>query len=129
MQDRGLSWYDQNLNMQPRMAESWEINDDASEWTFHLRKGMSWSDGTPFTTEAIRWWWEEDETNTTISPSIGGTWVSGPDRTPMELEIVDDSTVTFKFPLPNPLCMSTDLAARHEIFTCPATILSSSTWS
>ena len=103
MQDRGLSWYDQNLNMQPRMAESWEINDDASEWTFHLREGMSWSDGTPFTTEAIRWWWEEDETNTTISPSIGGTWVSGADRTPMELEIVDDSTVTFKFPLPNPL--------------------------
>ncbi len=103
MQDRGLSWYDQNLNMQPRMAESWEINDDASEWTFHLREGMSWSDGTPFTTEAIRWWWEEDETNTTISPSIGGTWVSGPERTPMELEIVDDSTVTFKFPLPNPL--------------------------
>ena len=40
MQDRGLSWYDQNLNMQPRMAESWEINDDASEWTFHLREGM-----------------------------------------------------------------------------------------
>ena len=103
MQDRGLSWYDQNLNMQPRMAESWEINDDASEWTFHLREGMSWSDGTPFTTEAIRWWWEEDETNTTISPSIGGTWVSGAERTPMELEIVDDSTVTFKFPLPNPL--------------------------
>ena len=103
MQDRGLSWYDQNLNMQPRMAESWEINDDASEWTFHLREGMSWSDGTPFTTEAIRWWWEEDETNTTISPSIGGTWVSGPERTPMELEIVDDTTVTFKFPLPNPL--------------------------
>ncbi len=103
MQDRGLSWYDQNLNMQPRMAESWEINDDASEWTFHLREGMSWSDGTPFTTEAIRWWWEEDETNTTISPSIGGTWVSGPERTPMDLEIVDDTTVTFKFPLPNPL--------------------------
>ncbi|MYC97443.1 MAG: ABC transporter substrate-binding protein [Caldilineaceae bacterium SB0661_bin_32] len=103
MQDRGLSWYDQNLNMQPRMAESWEINEDASEWTFHLREGMKWSDGTPFTTEAIRWWWEEDETNTTISSSIGGTWVSGPERTPMELEIVDDSTVTFKFPLPNPL--------------------------
>jgi len=57
MQDRGLSWYDQNLNMQPRMAESWEINEDASEWTFHLREGMKWSDGTPFTTEAIRWWW------------------------------------------------------------------------
>ena len=99
MQDRGLSWYDQNLNMQPRMAESWEINDDASEWTFHLREGMSWSDGTPFTTEAIRWWWEEDETNTTISPSIGGTWVSGPERTPMELEIVDDSDGNFQVPL------------------------------
>ena len=103
MQDRGLSWYDQNLNMQPRMAESWELNDDASEWTFHLREGMKWSDGTPFTTEAIRWWWENDETNSTITPSIGGTWVTGSERTPMEVEIVDDSTVNFKFDVPNPL--------------------------
>lgn len=31
----------------PGVAESWEINDDASEFTFHLRKDVTWSDGTP----------------------------------------------------------------------------------
>ncbi|MBV7331036.1 ABC transporter substrate-binding protein [Chloroflexi bacterium TSY] len=101
--DHGLAWYDQDLNMQPRIAESWEINDDATEWTFRLREGMRWSDGTPFTTEAISWWWENDETNTTISPSVGGRYVTGPDRTPMELEVIDDYTIKFKFAHPKPL--------------------------
>lgn len=31
----------------PAVAESWEINEDASEYTFHLRKDVTWSDGTP----------------------------------------------------------------------------------
>ncbi|MGH2551325.1 MAG: peptide ABC transporter substrate-binding protein [Thermomicrobiales bacterium] len=31
----------------PAVAESWEINADASEYTFHIRQGVTWSDGTP----------------------------------------------------------------------------------
>jgi oligopeptide transport system substrate-binding protein len=31
----------------PGVAESWEINEDASEYTFHIRQGVTWSDGTP----------------------------------------------------------------------------------
>ena len=36
--------YDCYGNVQPSLAESWESNDDASVWTFHLREGQKWYD-------------------------------------------------------------------------------------
>ncbi len=35
----------------PGVAETWQANDDFTEWTFHLRRDGKWSDGTPLTTE------------------------------------------------------------------------------
>ena len=36
--------YDNHGNMVGAMAESWESNDDATQWTFHIRKGIYWVD-------------------------------------------------------------------------------------
>ncbi len=36
--------YDQYGVMQPALAESWEHNDDYTEWTFHIRPGVKWVD-------------------------------------------------------------------------------------
>lgn len=33
---------------QPHLAESWEISDDGTVYTFHLREGVTFSDGTEF---------------------------------------------------------------------------------
>ena len=104
VQDRSLAWYDKSLNMQPRMAESWELSDDAKEWTFHLREGMKWSDGTPFTTEAVKYWYENEVQNMELTEYSNGTdWKTGANKTLLELEVVDDHTFVFKFADPNPL--------------------------
>jgi peptide/nickel transport system substrate-binding protein len=38
----------------PALAESWTTNANASVWTFHLRKGVKFHDGTPFTSTAVK---------------------------------------------------------------------------
>ncbi len=43
----GLTRLDENLEAQPGAAESWEYNDDATQLTFTLREGLTYSDGTP----------------------------------------------------------------------------------
>lgn len=45
----GLIRYDKNLEIEGELAESWEISEDNLTITFHLRKGVIWHDGTPFT--------------------------------------------------------------------------------
>ncbi len=104
LQDRGLAWYDTDLNMQPRMAESWEMSDDAKEWTFHLREGMKWSDGTPFTTEAVQYWYDNEVQNTELTEYSSGTnWKTGAENTLLQLEVIDDYNFKFIFADPNPL--------------------------
>ena len=42
----------------PGLAESWEHNQDFTQWTFKIRDGVSWHDGTPFTAEDVKFWLE-----------------------------------------------------------------------
>ena len=44
-----LLTYDKNGEIEYRAAESYEVNDDSTVWTFHLREDALWSDGTPVT--------------------------------------------------------------------------------
>lgn len=106
--DRLLVWFDQNLVQQPRIVESWELSDDAKVWTFHMREGMKWSDGEPLTTKAVDWWWKNYINNKDLIPggvasNQSGAWVTGKDKTSMEVEIVDDYTFKFKYADPKPL--------------------------
>lgn len=49
----GLVRYDKNLRLEGELAESWDISADQLTITFHLRKGVTWHDGAPFTSEDV----------------------------------------------------------------------------
>jgi len=40
----------------PALADSWESNADFTQWTFTIRDGVFWHDGTPFTPEDVKFW-------------------------------------------------------------------------
>lgn len=44
-----LTELDKNFNVATAAAESWEVAEDGVTWSFHLRPGQVWSDGTPLT--------------------------------------------------------------------------------
>lgn len=46
--------YDDNGKIQGELAETWDISDDEKTYTFHLRDGVKFSDGTPLTAEAVK---------------------------------------------------------------------------
>jgi peptide/nickel transport system substrate-binding protein len=48
-----LTWSDNNLHLQPRLAESWKPSANGSVWTFKIRSGVKFSDGTPMTAEDV----------------------------------------------------------------------------
>ena len=44
---------DAKLEPQPQMVESWTVSDDKLTWTFKLREGLRWHDGTPVTSADV----------------------------------------------------------------------------
>jgi peptide/nickel transport system substrate-binding protein len=49
----GLLRYDEELNLQPDLAESWSISEDQKTYTFTLRQNALWHDGEPVTVEDV----------------------------------------------------------------------------
>lgn len=104
----------------PNVAESWELNEESSEFTFHLRKGMKWSDGHPFTADDIMFFVEDLLHNPEFYPSAPARFVVAEET--MTAEKIDDYTVKLKFAasygtflneLATPLAQEPVLWAKH----------------
>jgi len=96
MSDRVMQYSDADFRtLVPNMIESWEGSDDGTTYTFHMRKGMRWSDGAPLTTADVDFWWNDWAT------VEGLGWISQPfngiQNQPCELEILDDYTFRCTF--------------------------------
>ncbi len=100
-----MRWDEQWTRVIPNVAQSVDVNDDASEYTFHLREGMRWSDGEPYTVDDIMFWYEDVFSHEAF-PNADLPWLFG-DRDGLVVEKVDDYTVIFRFAQPNGLFLQT----------------------
>jgi len=53
---------------QPGVLEAWEQNEDATQFTLRIRRGLKWSDGKPVTTEDVRFFFEDVLYNKEVLP-------------------------------------------------------------
>ena len=106
--------------IEPNVAESVEANDNSTAYTFHLRKGHRWSDGEPFTTEDIRFWYEDIFSNAEVALNTGQSfWQAG--GAPGVIEIIDETTFKVSFKAPNGFFLQQLAWANQDQLTrCPA---------
>lgn len=92
-----VRWSPQGYPVVPHLAKNWHCSADFREYTFSLRKGVRWSDGHPFTADDIVYWWMQEVPRLAVFPKA---MLVADQRG--RFEKVDDYTVRFTFPAPNP---------------------------
>lgn len=97
-----LRWLNDGLDIAPGLVESWSSNEDASEWTLHVREGLRWSDGQPVTSADALYWWQDLVLNEDHPATVPDSARSGK-GTPMGLTAPDDMTLVLRFDAPTPL--------------------------
>ena len=86
---------DENLEMRPALAESWDVSPDQLTWTFHLRNGVTFHDGSPFTADDVVYSYRRiiDEKLANVDKFSAVTDVTAPDPSTVR--------ITVKQPTPN----------------------------
>lgn len=101
------------------LADSWEISDDGQTYTFHLRDGVLFSDGTPFDAEAVRFNFER---------------LFALERGPVaqfalidEVRVVDPLTVQFILREPFPPFLAVLAGSEAKLFMSPTAVTANAT--
>lgn len=108
----GLTGIDQKTGeVVPRMAESWEENEDATEFTFKIRENVMWSDGTPITANDFVTSWQRVLDPNTLSqyipalyPILNAEAIANGEMeiTDLGVQAVDDQTLVVQLGGPTP---------------------------
>ena len=78
----------------PMLAERWKVGDGGKTWTFHLRKGIKFHNGDPFTAEDVKF------TFTSLAKEGSANSLAPEFRLIKSLEIEDPHTITVRFDKP-----------------------------
>jgi peptide/nickel transport system substrate-binding protein len=114
-----LSFSNQKLELEPRLAESWSPNDDGTEWTFKVRQGVKFHSGATLTANDVKTSFE-----TLVNPKNASNALSalGGVLSPGNTEVVDDATVVFHLDAPNGNFPTLVSSANYNAIIIPTTL-------
>ncbi len=114
----------------PELAERWEVSPDATKFTFHLRKGVKWSDGASFTCKDALFTFKarmDPRTGSPVGlPEVKGAadFKDGKTTAPAGLQCVDDATFQIELDLGNAALLAGNIASNPTAwFIMPEHIL------
>jgi peptide/nickel transport system substrate-binding protein len=84
--------FDADGRLFPDLAESWSVGEGGLLYTFHLRRGVHWHDGQPFTSDDVRWTFER----LAAEPGLSSEAI----RRIREVETPDEATVVIRLEEP-----------------------------
>jgi peptide/nickel transport system substrate-binding protein len=93
-----LTFSDQSLTLQPQLATSWSPNSTADVWTFKIRQGVKFHDGTPLTADDVVYTYKlqsNPKSSSNALSAFGGVLL------PAGVQKVDTYTVAFHLQAPN----------------------------
>lgn len=99
--DPGVRWNRDFSDYVPGAFKSWAFNDDGTEITFQMRKGMKWSDGTDFTSDDIAYYWNDLAGNKDFGDVPLPYWGFTGKEFTTKLIVNDPYSFTVKFAQPN----------------------------
>ncbi|MEE8135928.1 MAG: peptide-binding protein [Thermodesulfobacteriota bacterium] len=85
----------ETLELDPLLAESWEISEDKLTYTFKMREGIKWHDGTPFTSEDVVFSYK-----TIMNPKVDSPQLRAYYQEIRDVKAIDDLTVEFTYAKP-----------------------------
>ncbi|XWN29568.1 MAG: ABC transporter substrate-binding protein [Devosia sp.] len=112
-----LVGYTKELTLHPDILRDVTV-DEGRIFTFHLRRGHKWSDGAPFTAEDFRYYFEDILSNAELTPTPPPFMLAEGELP--TFEVVDDVTVRYTWPSPNPRFLPTLAQARPPFIYRPA---------
>lgn len=111
----GLVRLDEKLEIQPDVAEKWQISDDGTSYTFFLRKGITFHDGRELTADDVKYSFEracDPETGSNTASTYLGDIVGVPARIEGKtteisgIKVIDDHTISISIDAPKSYVLS-----------------------
>jgi len=115
-------------DLQPALATEWKASADGKTWTFKLRQGVTFQDGTPFNAEAVKFnidrWWDANHPQGyrnagkiyEIWSQVFGGFKGTPDSIVQSVTVVDAATVQIDLKQPFAAFPNAIAAAWHPRF-------------